>query len=121
MKRIHWALVGILVVGLIVFLAFQDPSTRWPQAVIDLNDTLDRAGQAINNEQWDDAQRQLNRAMEQWTSVEKILFLNTEPTQMTNFSRHLSRLQAAVEVKDPINSRLELVDLHDIWTTLISW
>lgn len=121
MKRIHWALVGTALMGAVVLLAYMGPEARWPRAVMDLDRTLKQTGKAIDDRQWDEAMARTQLAARQWDTVQRILWLNTEPSQMTSFSRQLRRLQAAVELKDPVAARLEFVDLYDIWLSLLSW
>lgn len=117
----YWALLAAVILGLVVFLAFQDPSKRWPESVMEMHRTLAELEQAVQHSRWSEADLLLERVVSQWEYAEWIFFFNSESVEMADFSRQLARLEGAVESRDTPAAQMEFLDLYDIWLNLISW
>lgn len=121
MTRVKWALAGTLALCMIVYIAFQDPHLRWPARVMSVQQALDELAQAVEQEQWAMAEPLVEEVADRWNKAQIILYLNSQPLAMSNFSRQLARVAAAVKRRDAATARLELAELYDIWQTLLSW
>ncbi len=119
MKRIKEHLIPALVLILFILIMNSGELLKKPfNNEDDVNRTLRKVEENIINEQWQQADKNLDNLQHAWAIVEKRVQFVTEKDALEKMNANLSRLQGTIISQDRTSAIIELSELKLIWEKL---
>lgn len=84
----------------------------------DIPGSIEDIIEAVNNEEWDEADGKLQALDKAWERVISRVQFGSERDEINDLSTSIARLKGAVEVKDKAGAMMELYEAYEHWDEL---
>jgi len=111
--------IPIITLAFFILVMISDNLLKYPLGANDnIPGSIQELKQDIQNEKWDEANKETEELSKSWKKVVKRVQFSAEKDEINEFDMNIARLRGAIMAKDKSDAFMELSEAYEHWENI---